>query len=273
MAGWILVLCVLASRVGRSGARFVVALALAALAPSAALAAHVTVFGAASLKEALDDQVRRFEKATGNEVVVSYGASNTLARQIEAGAPADIFISADLAWMDYLEQRHLLMPRTRIELLRNTLVLVAPASSSASLAIVPKFDLAGALAGGRLAMANPDSVPAGKYGRSALEHLGVWNSVEQQVARAENVRAALALVSRGEAPFGIVYATTRPRTTACASSTRFRRTAIRRSSIPRRSPPTAGRPPCRCSTTCARRSRDPPGSSMDFASRTSPCRP
>jgi molybdate transport system substrate-binding protein len=182
-------------------------LALAALAPCAALAANVTVFGAASLKEALDDQARRFETATGDKVVVSYGASNALARQIDAGAPADLFISADLTWMDYLDERHLLMPGTRVDLLHNTLVLIAPAASKAALAIGPGFDLAGALGGGKLAMANPDSVPAGKYGRSALEHLGVWASVERQVARAENVRAALALVSRGEAPFGIVYST------------------------------------------------------------------
>jgi molybdate transport system substrate-binding protein len=186
---------------------FVVVLALAALAPCAALAANVTVFGAASLKEALDDQARRFETATGDKVVVSYGASNALARQIDAGAPADLFISADLTWMDYLGERHLLMPGTRVDLLHNTLVLIAPAASKAALAIGPGFDLAGALGGGKLAMANPDSVPAGKYGRSALEHLGVWASVERQVARAENVRAALALVSRGEAPFGIVYST------------------------------------------------------------------
>lgn len=187
--------------------RFVAALLLATLAPCAALAADVTVFGAASLKEALDAQARLFEKATGHTVVVSYGASNALARQIEAGAPADIFISADLDWMNYLDQRRLLMPRTRIDLLRNTLVLIAPASSRAALDVRPGFDLAGALAGGKLAMANPDSVPAGIYGRRALEHLGVWSAVEGQVARAENVRAALALVSRDEAPFGIVYAT------------------------------------------------------------------
>ena len=172
-----------------------------------AAAADVTVFAAASLKEALDDQAKQFEASTGNKVIISYGASNALAKQIEAGAPADVFISADLDWMDYLDQRHLLAPNTRFDLLRNTLVLIAPASSNTTLKIAPNFGLAAALGTEKLAMANPDSVPAGKYGKSALEKLGVWASVEKQVARAENVRAALALVSRGEAPFGIVYRT------------------------------------------------------------------
>ncbi len=170
-------------------------------------AASVTVVAAASLKESMDDVARRFEASTGNKVVVSYGASNALARQIGAGAPADLFISADLEWMDYLDQRHLLAPDSRFDLLRNTLVLVAPAASTAALKIGPGFGLAAALGTEKLAMANPDSVPAGKYGKSALQALGVWASVERQIARAENVRAALALVSRGEAPFGIVYRT------------------------------------------------------------------
>jgi molybdate transport system substrate-binding protein len=170
-------------------------------------AADVTVFAAASLKEAMDEQATQFEAATRNKVVISYGASNALAKQIEAGAPADIFISADLDWMDYVDQRGLLMPGTRVNLLRNTLVLVAPVSSKATLTIRPNFGLAAALGNEKLAMANPDSVPAGKYGKAALEELGVWSAVEKQVARAENVRAALALVSRGEAPFGIVYST------------------------------------------------------------------
>jgi molybdate transport system substrate-binding protein len=170
-------------------------------------AADVTVFAAASLKEAMDEQAKTFEASTGNKVTVSYGASNTLAKQIEAGAPADIFISADLDWMDYLDQRRLLAANTRVDLLRNTLVLIAPASSTSMLKIGPNFALAAALGSEKLAMANPDSVPAGKYGKSALEQLKVWTSVEKQVARAENVRAALALVSRGEAPFGIVYRT------------------------------------------------------------------
>lgn len=174
---------------------------------SAALAADVTVFAAASLKEALDRQSKQFEAGTGNTVIISYGASNALARQIEAAAPADVFISADLDWMDYVAKRNLLAPGTRVDLLRNALVLIAPAGSAASLRIGPDFGLAAALGEDKLAMANPDSVPAGKYGKAALEKLGVWASVANRVARADNVRAALALVSRGEAPFGIVYAT------------------------------------------------------------------
>jgi len=175
--------------------------------PAVAIPAEVTVFAAASLKEAMDEEARRFEAGTGNKVVVSYGASNALAKQIEAGAPADLFISADLDWMDYLEQRHLLMQGTRADLLRNTLVLIAPASSKSTLKIAPGFGLAAALGRDRLAMANPDSVPAGKYGKFALQKLGVWSAVQTHVARTENVRAALALVSRGEAPFGIAYST------------------------------------------------------------------
>jgi molybdate transport system substrate-binding protein len=172
-----------------------------------AFAADVMVFAAASLKESLDENARRFEFETGHRVVVSYGPSNGLAKQIENGAPADLFISADLDWMDYLDTRRLLMPNTRRNLLGNELVLIAPAASPAALKIGRNFDLAGALGKERLAMANPDSVPAGKYGKSALEALGVWGSVENRVARADSVRVALTLVSRGEAPFGIVYRT------------------------------------------------------------------
>ncbi|MFO1310611.1 MAG: molybdate ABC transporter substrate-binding protein [Burkholderiales bacterium] len=187
--------------------RSIAGLMLSAVFSLNATAADVLVFGAASLKGALDEQARQFEAATGHKVTISYGGSNTLAKQIEAGAPADVFISADLDWMDYVEGRGLVTAATRVNLLRNALVLIAPASSSASLKIAPGFSLAAALGPNKLAMANPDSVPAGKYGKGALEALGVWASVEKQVARAENVRAALALVSRGEAPFGIVYAT------------------------------------------------------------------
>jgi len=180
---------------------------LAIALSAAAGAADITVFAAASLKEALDEQARQYEARTGDKVVIAYAASNALARQIESGAPADLFISADLDWMDYLEQRRLLAPGTRTTLVRNTLVLIAPAASTLSLKVAPGFGLAAALRGGRLAMANPDSVPAGRYGKSALESLGVWASVEKQLARTENVRVALALVARGEAPLGIVYGT------------------------------------------------------------------
>jgi molybdate transport system substrate-binding protein len=187
--------------------RTLLAIACLPLCCAVAGAADVTVFAAASLKESLDEQARRFETATGNKAIVSYGASNALARQIEAGAPADVFVSADTDWMDYLDQRKLLAPNSRANLLHNTLVLIAPVSSAATLKIAPDFGLAAALGPDKLAMANPDSVPAGKYGKSALESLGVWKSVESRIARAENVRAALALVSRGEAPLGIVYRT------------------------------------------------------------------
>ena len=192
--------------IARNWMRIVLALALAGTA-AIVHAADVTVFAAASLKEAMDAQAKQFEKATGNHVVVSYGASNALARQIEAGAPADLFISADRDWMDYLDRRHLIDRGSRIDLLTNALVLIEPSTASSTLRIGPRFALAAALGAGRLAMANPDAVPAGKYGKSALVHLGVWSDVETKVARAENVRAALALVSRGEAPFGIVYRT------------------------------------------------------------------
>jgi molybdate transport system substrate-binding protein len=167
----------------------------------------VTAFAAASLKEAMDELARRFESAGGGRVLVSYAASPALARQIENGAPADIFISADLDWMDYLEKRKLVRAATRANLLSNRLVLIAPADSKAVFTIGPRFPLAALLGDKRLAMADPDSVPAGKYGRAALEALEVWAQVAPKVARAENVRAALALVARGEAPLGIVYAT------------------------------------------------------------------
>ena len=165
------------------------------------------VFAAASLKNALDDVNAQYQRETGQRVVVSYAASPTLARQIEAAAPADVLISADLDWMDYLAQRRLIRPETRVKLLGNRLVLIAPAAESRDVPIGQGFPLATLLGNGRLAMADPDSVPAGKYGKASLERLGVWPSVQARVARVENVRAALALVARGETPFGIVYQT------------------------------------------------------------------
>lgn len=138
---------------------------------------------------------------------ISYAASSALARQIESGAPADLFISADLDWMDYLQQRNLIQAATRKNWVGNRLVIAAPADSAVTLDIQPGFDLAGALKGGRLAMAAPDSVPAGKYGKAALQKLGVWASVAGAVVRAENVRACLLFVSRDEVSLGIVYAT------------------------------------------------------------------
>ena len=178
-----------------------------ALAPAISTAETVTVFAAASLKEALDEQAQRFEADTGQRVIAVYGASSALARQIEAGAPAAVFISADLDWMDYLQQRSLLVPGSRGQLLGNSLVLIAPAKSSASLKIAPGFALAAALGAEKIAIANPDSVPAGKYAKAALQSLGVWSGVEKHAVRAENVRGALALVARGEAAFGVVYRT------------------------------------------------------------------
>ena len=166
------------------------------------------VFAAASLKNALDEINTAFERERGQKATTSYAASSALARQIESGAPADIFISADLDWMDYVDTRKLVKSETRTNLLGNKIVLIAPSNSAASLTIAPNFPLAQALGNdGRLAMADVNSVPAGKYGKAALEKLGVWASVQNRVAPAENVRAALLLVSRGEAPLGIVYQT------------------------------------------------------------------
>jgi len=178
-----------------------------ALLSCAAHATTVTVFAAASLREALDAQSRRFEAQTGNTVVVSYAGSNALARQIEAGAPANVFISADLDWMDDVERHGLVAPGSRVNLLANALVLIEPAQGASSLRIAPGFALAAALGEGKLAMADPGSVPAGRYGKEALQSLGVWGGVERRVVRADNVRAALLLVARAEAPFGIVYRT------------------------------------------------------------------
>jgi molybdate transport system substrate-binding protein len=169
--------------------------------------AELLVFAAASLSEALDEVGRAFTTRTGVRVNASYAASSVLAKQIEAGAPADAFFSADLTWVDYLDQRGLLKRGSRRDVLGNSLVLIAPADSPLRLDITPGFDLAAALGDGRLASADPDSVPAGRYANAALSTLGVWDSVAGRLARAENVRAALAYVARGEAPLGIVYGT------------------------------------------------------------------
>src|SRR5258708_3331958 len=165
----------------------------------------VLVFAAASLKDALDDIAGQYRKETGKAVRISYGASSALAKQIEAGAPADIFISADLDWMDFVAQRHLIAADTRKNILGNRLVLVAAKDSTAQVQIAPGFPLADLLKGGRLAMADTSAVPAGKYGKAALEKLGVWSSVARSIAQAENIRPALALVSRPPTPFGIFH--------------------------------------------------------------------
>src|SRR5215475_3108714 len=175
--------------------------------PARAQAGDVVVFAAASLKNALDAISEQWQKETGKKAVISYAASSALAKQIEQGAPAQMFISADLDWMDYAAQKHLIKPQTRSNLLGNRIVLIAPKDRAQSIDIKPGFDLAKALGDGRLSMANVDSVPAGKYGKAALEKLGVWSSLKGKLAQAENVRAALLLVSRGETPLGIVYQT------------------------------------------------------------------
>ncbi|QRI64056.1 molybdate ABC transporter substrate-binding protein [Shinella sp. PSBB067] len=185
----------------------VAAFAAMPLALPAAAAEKVTVFAAASLKNALDAANAAWQKETGNETAVSYAASSALAKQIEAAAPADLFISADLAWMDYVAEKKLIKDDTRSNLLGNRIVLVAPKDNASTVEIKEGFDLAGLVGDGKLAMGAVDSVPAGKYGKAALEKLGVWSAVEGKVAGAESVRAALALVSRGEAPYGIVYET------------------------------------------------------------------
>ena len=181
-------------------------LALAGLLPLPAMADEVVVFAAASLKTALDAVAADFTAQTGDTVTISYAGSSQLANQIIQGAPADIFISASVNWMDTVEDAGLVDPGSRVNLLGNTLVLIAH-GDIAALDIVPGLDLAGLLGDGRLAMALVDSVPAGQYGKAALETLGLWDGVEPMVAQADNVRAALALVALGEAPYGIVYAT------------------------------------------------------------------
>jgi molybdate transport system substrate-binding protein len=167
--------------------------------------ADVTVFAAASLKTALDEIAADFTTRTGIPVVLAYGGTPALARQIAEGAPADIFVSASVQWMDDLADKGLIRPESRRDLLGNRLILVAH-GAVASVAIDRDLDLGGLLAGGKLAMAMVDSVPAGQYGRQALENLGLWQGVEASVVQSENVRAALKLVEIGEAPFGIVYA-------------------------------------------------------------------
>lgn len=176
------------------------------LLPAAACAGQITVFAAASMKNALDNVAADWEAETGNRAVISYAGSSALAKQIIEGAPADIFISASTAWMDAVEAEGAVDPATRRDLLGNALVLVG-AADAAPLTLGPDTDLPSELAGGKLAMAMVDAVPAGVYGKQALTSLGLWESVAPHVAQAENVRAALALVSTGEAPMGIVYAT------------------------------------------------------------------
>ncbi|MFC7051911.1 molybdate ABC transporter substrate-binding protein [Hansschlegelia quercus] len=196
----------------RSFGRLAVAAALL-LAPAPLFAQDaakqpIVVFAAASLKNALDAVAKDWTAETGIEVKPSYAASSALAKQIEQDAPADIFVSADVPWMDYVADKKLIAPESRHDLLGNSLVLVAGSNwTKGDVDLKPGVDLAGLLGDGRIAMGEPGSVPAGKYGKASLEKLGVWAAVQPKVAGAESVRAALALVSRGEAPLGIVYKT------------------------------------------------------------------
>jgi molybdate transport system substrate-binding protein len=168
----------------------------------------LTVFAAASLKNALDDTNAAFTKATGVKVVASYAASSTLVKQIEQGAPADVFVSADLKWMDYATDHKLIKPDTRVNLLGNRLVLIAAKNSKFNKVDIGKgFDIAKLAGDGRIAVADVKAVPAGLYAKAALQSLGAWAAAEPKLAMAENVRATLAFVARGETPVGIVYET------------------------------------------------------------------
>jgi molybdate transport system substrate-binding protein len=176
------------------------------------IAAHaqseeLVVFAAASLTDALNEIGRAYTAKTHMPVKYSFAASNLLARQIESGAPAQVFFSADTDWMDYLESRNLIQRSSRRDVVANRLVLIAPSTSAVALHIGPNFPLLAALDGGRLATGDPDSVPIGKYARTALISLGVWDDVAGRLVRADNVRTALNFVSRGEVPLGIVYET------------------------------------------------------------------
>jgi molybdate transport system substrate-binding protein len=166
---------------------------------------QILVFAAASLADALQELGADYEHSAHLAVKTSFDASSSLAREIEAGARADVFFSADTDWMDYLQKRNLIQPATRRNLLGNSLVLIAPAQSQIELKIAPHFPLAQALGEGRLATGDPDSVPVGRYARAALTTLGVWDEVAPRLVRAQNVRDALMYVARGEAPLGIVY--------------------------------------------------------------------
>jgi molybdate transport system substrate-binding protein len=193
----------------RLAAAFVAVLAIALTAHSAGAQQNsITVFAAASMKNALDDVDAAFSKTSGVKVVTSYDASSALIKQIEAGAPADVFLSADLNWMDYGAQKKLIRNETRVNLLGNSLVLIAPKDSKiGNVTIGPGFDLAKLAADGRIATGDVRAVPVGLYAKAALEKLGIWASVAPKMAMTANVRAALILVARGEAPLGIVYAT------------------------------------------------------------------
>jgi molybdate transport system substrate-binding protein len=168
----------------------------------------LTVFAAASTTNAITDIAELFKKSHPAEMRLSFASSSTLAKQIEKGAPADIFLSANPKWMDYLSDKGAILPSSRFDLLGNRIVLIAPADSPlSSLTVDSNLNLANLLGDGRLAMGDPDHVPAGMYGKKAFEKLGLWHDLKDKVARAKDVRAALVLVERGETPLGQVYAT------------------------------------------------------------------
>jgi len=174
----------------------------------AAAQGQITVFAAASLRNALDEADAAFSKSTGTKVTVSYAASSALAKQIAQGAPADIFVSANIEWMDFLDGKKLIAPGTRVNLLGNSLVLIAPKNSKLGHVTIGKgFDIAKLAGDGRIAVADVKAVPAGLYAKASLTALGAWTAAEPKLAQAENVRATLAYVARGEAPLGIVYST------------------------------------------------------------------
>ena len=175
--------------------------------PPAQAQEDIVVFAAASLKDALDGIYAEWQKETGKKATISYAASSLLAKEIEQDAPAQIFISADLDWMDYVEQKKLIKPESRVNLLGNRIVLIARKDNAQTVESGQGFDLAKLIGGGYLAMANVDSVPAGKYAKAALERLNVWSSVADKIGQSADVRAALLRVSRGQAPVGIVYQT------------------------------------------------------------------
>jgi molybdate transport system substrate-binding protein len=185
----------------------IAATALWIAAPPPVAAQQITVFAAASLKDALEDAARSFTAAHGAPVRFSFASSSALAKQIEQGAPADLFASADLDWMNYLAERKLIRPDTRVNLLGNRLVVVAAKESPLNELKLDAASLRAALGDGRLTTGEVSSVPVGKYAKTALEKLGLWGEVQPRLAMTESVRAALALVARGEAPLGIVYAT------------------------------------------------------------------
>ena len=185
-------------------------LALLAVTQPAHSATAPTVLAAASLQEALTEAADVFARARHPRPVLAFAASSALARQVQAGAPADMFVSADEQWMDVLAAKGLIVAASRRDLVSNALVLIEPVSGRTRLAIARGFPLARALGGGRLALADPAAVPAGIYAKAALTNLGVWPSVAGRIAAAENVRAAMALVERGQAPLGVVYATDAP---------------------------------------------------------------